>query len=155
MELFVPSSSDGTAQMLVGLASQRRLWVSAQDLTLGGRGGSENLLSGGLGTERELVRGPEFTTGRWQLSVVFFQLTGVVLSFCDQVTGRGQRILWSLCEVSLTLKAQSSWTERPPTLLGPQAFLTQVAVALGGRWGLASLLEGFVAVYGVSGPSGP
>lgn len=67
--------------MLVGLASQRGLWVSAQDLMLGGRGGSENLLSGGLGTERELVRGPEFTTGRWQLFVVFLQLTGVVLSF--------------------------------------------------------------------------
>lgn len=51
------------------------------------------------------------------------------------MTGRGQVILWSSCEVSLTLKAQSSWTERPPTLLGPQAFLTQVAITLGGRWG--------------------
>ena len=51
--LCAPSSSDGTTQMLVGLASQRGLWVSAQDLTLGGRGGSENLLSGGVGTERE------------------------------------------------------------------------------------------------------
>lgn len=76
--LCAPSSSDGTTQMLVGLASQRGLWVSAQDLTLGGRGGSENLLSGGVGTERELVRGPEFTTGRWQLSVSFF--SSLVLS---------------------------------------------------------------------------
>lgn len=64
-------------------------------------------------------------------------------------------ILWSLCEVSLALMAQSSWIERPPTLLGPQAFLTQVAIALGGRQGLVSLLEGFVAVNGVSGPLGP
>lgn len=43
--------------MLVGLASQRGRWVSAQDLMAGGRGGSENLLSGGVGTEREPVRG--------------------------------------------------------------------------------------------------
>lgn len=57
MGLCALSSSHGPAQMLVGLASQRGRWVSAQDLMAGGRGGSENLLSGGVGMEREPVRG--------------------------------------------------------------------------------------------------
>lgn len=142
--------------MLVGLASQRRLWVSAQDLMAGGISSCESLLSGGVGTGKKLARGSEFTTGRWQLSAVFLQLTSVVPSLFLRVMGRGQMILWSLCEVSLTLKAQSSWAERPPTLLGPPAFLTQVAIALGDRQEEAAfLLEGFVTAYGVSGPLGP
>lgn len=155
MQLCAPFSFHGMAQMLVGLAGQRRLWVSAQDLMAGGIGSCESLLSGGVGIGKKLARGFEFTTGRWQLFAVFLQLTSVVPSLFLIVMGRGQIILWSLCEVSLTLKAQSSWAERPPTLLGPPAFLTQVAIALGGRQGLAFLLEGFVTVYGVSGPLGP
>lgn len=60
----------------------------------------------GVGTEREFFfKGSRLTLGAWQLSVVFLQLTSAHLSLCPSVTGRGQVMLLSLCEVSLAIKA--------------------------------------------------
>lgn len=64
-------------------------------------------------------------------------------------------MLWTFSEVSLALKVPDQLDREAAHLPRTPIFLTQVTTAPAGRWGLASLLEGFVVVCGVSGPLEP